>query len=441
MMKKQTLTVLLFSMVAVWVLAACEQQTPPTVIVPVQTQNGDQAIPVLPTVTSLAPTLAPTSLPTPVPLFVSAYRHRSGVFAINQPEQWEVLDNSTPQRLFVRMLPPMGYGSRITIELVNEGPLTPDGVRQLAESYIRLNYADTSGYSEINRSDLSDGRLQYVFLYDDRRGATGRETLTIQQAGPFFTAMRVFLSDRDAASLGVALEQVAGSLQVDAAAPWGTEVAAINPAELQITHTLLWRDRLGVTYYGGDLLNASPADISNASVTVSFCDKAGISVAQITQPIDLHVVLKGTSAPFGITVEELPADVRVCSETANADPAMPDPNFTTAASLAANVSYNQWRRDLTIDGPITNFGLVPVSRIQVVIVVYDGESRVIAYVRQEFESTLRLDPGQSTPFSIVIPFLGGQPHHVATLVQSRIIGATDASLAPTNTSIAPTPTP
>src|SRR5262245_55286093 len=124
-MRKQHVS-LPFLIMALLLLVACQQQTAPTVIVPVQTQSGDQAIPVLPTVTTVALTAAPTSLPTPVPLFVSAYRHRSGVFAINQPEQWEVLDSSTPLRLFVRMLPPMGYGSRITINVTNEGPLTPN---------------------------------------------------------------------------------------------------------------------------------------------------------------------------------------------------------------------------------------------------------------------------------------------------------------------------
>ena len=68
----------------------------------------------------------------------------------------------------------------------------------------------------------------------DRQGATGRETLTIHQIGPFFAALRVFLSDRDTASLGLVLNSLAGSFQVDASAPWGTRVAAINPAELRI---------------------------------------------------------------------------------------------------------------------------------------------------------------------------------------------------------------
>lgn len=414
----------------IW-LAACSP-TPPTVP-SVVTDPGQQTVPVLPTATAIPPTIAPTMPPTQVPLFVSAYRHRTGVFAINLPERWEAIDNSNDQRVLTRLVPPMGYGSRVIVDITNEGPLTPDEVRSAAESYVRLNYVESPGYNEVTRTDLPDGRLQVVFLYDDQRGATGRETLLIQQVGPYFAALRVFLSDRDTASLGLTLEQVGGSLLVDPLAAWGTQVAAINPAELRIDHTLLWRDRDDNTYYAGELFNASPADISDAAVTISFCDATGIVIAEITQPVDLKIIPRGTTAPFGIVSDTLPDDVRVCAEQPAAKPAARNSAYTTSAVLNATVSYHQWRRDLTVEGPLTNYGLSPVTRVEVIIIAYDAENRVIRYAHVPLESTIRIEPGQSYDFSTVIPVLGGQPHHVATLVQGQILGAGNASLAPTPT--------
>lgn len=409
--------------------------TPPTVP-PVATQPGQQTVPILPTATPVPPTIAPTLPPTQVPLFVSAYRHRTGVFAINLPEHWEAIDDSTDQRILTRLIPPMGYGSRVILDITNEGPLTPDEVRSEAESYVRLNYVEAPGYNEVARTDLPDGRLQFVFLYSDQRGATGRETLLIQQVGSYFAALRVFLSDRDTASLGLTLEQVGGSLLVDPLAAWGTQVAAINPAELRIDHTLLWRDRQDNTYYAGELFNASPADISDAAVTISFCDVAGIVIAEITQPVDLKIIPRGTTAPFGVVSDTLPDDVRVCAEQPSAKPAARNSSYTTSTVLNATVSYHQWRRDLTIEGPLTNFGLSPVTRVEIIIIAYDAENRVIRYAHVPLDSTIRIEPGQSYDFSTVIPVLGGQPHHVATLVQGQILSAGNASLAPT-----PTPTP
>jgi len=180
-------------------------------------------------------------------------------------------------------------------------------------------------------------------------------------------------------------------------------------------------------------MNASPADISGAQIAVSFCDKTGVVISQMTQPLDVHIITKGTVAPWGIAVKDLPDGVTVCSQGASAQPAKPDPNYTTAAVLNAAVSYQQWRRDLTVEGPITNLGLARVMRIEVIIVAYDVDNRVIGYLRTPLDSTQPLDPGQSIPFSVVIPALGGQPHHMTTMVQAQVVSNANPSLAPTPT--------
>lgn len=430
MIKRWTFAVLIL------MLAGCTQEPPPTVFVPV---TPAQTIIVLePTITPIPPTPLPTVQPTNVPLFVSAFRHRTGVFGINTLEQWEMLDESNEQRILVRLLPPMGYGSRMTIDITNEGPLTPEQVTQLAESYVRLNYVEVPGYQEAARDTLADGRLQFVFMYNDGRGATGRETLTIQQVGPFFAAVRVFLSERDTGNVALALDEAAASFLVDPLAAWGTRVAAINPAELRVINSMLWQDRSDNTYYTGELLNSSPSDITDAKVTVSFCDENGIVIAEVTQPVDLRLIPQGEFRAFGVTVEDLPDDVMMCRETATAEPASPDPTYSTAVSLQAEVSYHQWRRDLTIEGPLNNYGLTPLNHIEVFIIAYNAENQVIGYAKVPLDASQRLDPGQSYDFEWVMPALAAMPHHVATQVQAQVINQNSPSLAPT---ITPLPTP
>jgi hypothetical protein len=413
------------------VLTACSQNVP-TVVAP----TGPDALtaPALLTATPPPPTAVPSPAPTGTVLTMLAYGHSSRVFALNLPEGWEVLDDSNEQRIVVRLLPPLGYGSRATVEVTNEGPLTPEEVRQLAESYLRLNYVQIPGYTEVSRSELPDGRLQFVYLYDDHRGATGRETLTVQQVGPYFAALRLYLSDRETSALGSTLDAIAASFTVDPLAGWGSTVAAINPAELRVVSALLWRDRAGITHYSGEVYNASPADVAAVQVTVAFCDAGGIVMAEVTQGVGVKVIQRGGSGAFGISVEDLPDDVAVCSEQPSAEPARADPSYTTALSLDASVSYHQWRRDLTFEGPITNFSLSPVDRVQVIMVSYDAENRVIGYAEAPLDPTVVLLPGQSYDFSYVIPALGGQPDHVVTLVEAHVQTAGSHSLVP-----APTP--
>lgn len=404
----------------------------PTVVAPVNMTALTQA-PVLPTASPLPSTPVPTAAPTQTVLTMLAYRHPSRVFALNVPEQWNVIDESTPQRIVVNLIPPAGYGSRVTIDVTNEGTLMPADVRELAESYIRLRYSERPGFIEVSRSELPDGRLQFVFLYDDHRGATGRETLTIQQVGPYFAAIQVFLSDRETASLAGTLDAIASSLAVDPLAGWGSTVAAINPAELQVGNSYLWRDRAGMSYYAGDLLNAAPSAIEAAVITVTFCDGSGIVVKELKLPTALTQIPQGGSSPFGLSVEGLPEGATICGEQAAAEPAHLDSSYTTALTLNAQVEYHQWRRDLTFDGPITNHSLVPVHRVKVILVVYDSENQIIGYAEIPLETEQQILPGQQVPFRQVIPALGGEPDHVVTLVQANVITQENHSLIPTPT--------
>lgn len=412
--------------VLLMLMAGCTQDVP-TVIAPVNVNAMTNAA--FLTATPPPPTPVP-SMPTQTVLTMLQYGHASRVFSLNVPQGWTITDDSTPQRIRVTLIPPVGYGSRVMIEATYEGALTPEETRALAESYLRLHYFEEPGYLEVNRTDLPDGRLQFVYLYDDHRGATGRETLTIQQSGPYFVALRVFLSDRETASLSTTLEALAASLVVDPMAGWGSEVAAINPAELHIGNTLLWRDPNGITHYAGDVFNVSPTAIESVLITVAFCDSTGIIIKEVTQPAALTQVAQGSSSPFGLTAEGLPENINMCGEEASAEPAHPNPNYTNQLSLAASVSYHQWRRDLTVEGPITNYGLSPVHRISVIIVAYNAENRVIGFGEVPLNADVELQPGELYDFETVIPALADQPDHVVTLVQANVITTVNHSLAP-----------
>lgn len=404
-------------------LAGCEPE--PTVAPP--GAIGTQSAAILPTVTPIQPTPSPTA--TEIPREFISYYHRSGVFAIAYPSDWEAVDGSTDQRLLVRFDPPIGFGSRVTIDITNDGQLTPPQVLDRLESYIQLNYSGNPAYSQISQDTLADGRIQAVFMYDDGRGGKGRETLTIQQTGPYFVALRIFLADSDAHSLSATLNTMAASLMVDPQAAWGSQVAAINPAELLVINTLLWQDRTGGTHYTGEVYNASPSDASNVQVRVALCDKNGIVLTEVTGDAALKVVPKGAAIPFSIIIEGMPRGTTVCSEQASGEPAHPDPNYTTALTLESSSKYIP-RSPLAVEGRVSNPGLVAVTNIQVVIAVYDSQGRVIAFATPDLGIGLRLEPGQSQPFDFTFLNMGGQPDHFALFVEAEIASTASPSLNP-----------
>lgn len=386
--------------------------------------------PIIVTATPLPPTPAPV-VEQPQVTF-TAYRHRSGVFNISVPDRWEVIDDSTTLRLLVRLIPPQGYGSRALVDATNEGLLAPDAILARANQYIAEHYPAGGGYTEISRGEFVEGRLlQVTFTYDDGLGATGQETLVLEQVGPYFTARRLFISANESAFMGPIMQTVASSFSVDASAVWGTSVAAINPAELRIANTLLWRDRDDNAYYGGELFNASPSPVIDAQVQVSFCDAGGVVVREVTQPVALARIEPGGISPFVAVMAELPDEVSVCAEATHAQPAPADPTYTTALSFNVDeITYHQWRRDLTVIGTVTNHSLSPVEAIRVMVVAYDAEDRVMSVEVGALDVGLRLEPGQSTEFEVVVPVLEEQPDHVVTAVEGDIANLTNPSLAP-----------
>ncbi|NDJ51943.1 MAG: hypothetical protein GYB68_02520 [Chloroflexi bacterium] len=402
-------------LVGLLALAGCAIFAPPTAspVTLAPTPTGS-----LPTVTPFQPTEPPpTEPPTEVPRDYITFNHPTEVFNINIPLDWESIDESSDQRLLVRFIPPQGFASRVAIEVTNEGNLPADEVEILADSYLRLRYANNPNYSQVSRTTLEDGRIQVVFLYDDGRGGAGRETLYMEQIGQYFTALRLFLADKDASQLSLALDAVLSTFTINELANWGSQVAAINPAELLLVNTFLWRDNQGVTNYTGELYNTSPAPITEAQVRVAVCDVNGIILTEISTSVVLQRIERGAVAPFNIAVSDLPEGVEVCSERVSAQPAQPDATYTRSLNVDSFADLDN-RNVLFVEGTIANPGLAPITEIELLVIVYNADGLAIGYQLVEFGGELILGPGESTGYRVEFEAgIGGEPVQFAALVQ------------------------
>ncbi len=386
----------------------------------------------MPTAETLAaetPTGSPTPPPSGAALNLRSARHESGVFSLSIPAGWEEMDHSTDQRLLVSYVPPVGYGSRVTVDVTNEGPLPPAEVRALAESYVHLHYVSQPGYTEISRAELPDGRLQFVFQYSDGQGAQGRETLIVQQAGPYFAALRVFLSSADGVSTGQALEAITASFVIDPLVVWGTSVTVVASSDLPITGTTLWQDSDGVTHYMGEVRNVSPVSVAGVEVRVALCDEGGIVMAEVVEKAALDQVPPGGSTPFAVQAEGLPSGVVVCAEQATASLAGGDRTYTSALALRPRAGFDDDGR-VVIEGEVGNPGLAPVTNVEVVLLVYGADDRLVGYHLIGFGPDVTLAPGETAMFIHTFPELGGIAERFATLAEGRVAIFENPSLAP-----------
>lgn len=406
-------------------LAACSAPAPGAVG-PTQTptQAAGTASPApTPTRTS-TPTPAPTATPTEPARDFHAVGHPSGVFSLNIPQGWEPLDSSTERRLQVRYLPPAGYGSRISVQVTDEGPRSPEEVRALAESFIETTYAGTAAYRLIASEERPDGSLRYEWVYDDGLGGTGREVLTVRQDGPYFSTLRVFLADDDAYRLAGALETAAASFRVDPVAQWNSGVAAVNPAELLVVNALLWRAGANApdAVYTGEVRNASGTPVQDVEVRLALCDQRGIVLREYGAPVGLAVIPPGGASPFAVAAADAPRNAEVCAASARAVPAPANARYS--ADLVVEASGEAARDALVVQGTVFNPGLAPLTDIAVLIAAYDVEGRVIGFEVATLGPSTVLQPGESTSFEHTLDALGGELARFTAGAEGHVLAAT-----------------
>lgn len=390
-------------------LTACGSPAPiPETAAPPATESPAPASP--------TPNPALAAIPTEAPRSYIGYQHSTGVFALNIPDDWEVIDDSSAQRLILHFVPPAGYGSRVQVDLRYTGPITAEQISALIDE--SLAPLLSSGYSEIARSELADGRIEIMLDYDDGRGGRGAERVLVGVYGPYFAVSRYFLATSDEYTLRQALEAMASSFSVDALAGWGSAVAAINPAELLIVNTYQWVDEEDVLHFSGELYNAAPATIVDALLLVGFCDQNGTVLAELRQAPAVSRVTSGGRVPFAVTLSGLPEAVQVCVSTASARPEPAIPTLSTGLLISPGQA-SLLEEALVVDGSISNPELASLQDIVVSVAAYDVEGRVVGYASLSYGESLVLAPGASHRFQIVLSGLGGDPARYIILAQGR----------------------
>ena len=384
------------------------------------------------------PTPTVTPQPTPVPRDFRSYTHPTDVFTMALPQDWEPLDASTEQLLRTRLLPPPGYGSRVTVEVSNEGELEPDAVRGEFEQALRLYTVEEANgtYTQTGRaSDESGLRYEAIYAYDDGRGGRGTERFIGQQVGPYFALLRIFIAEEDIFTLSGTMETMAAGLAINADAGWGSPVAAINPAELPIIDSLLWQDDEEITYWAGQVRNNSPTAVDNPLITVALCDESEVVVAEVTQEMTISRIGQGGTIPFGFTFADLPDDLTVCQQSVTGIPAQPERDLINALSVTTQVDRAAGI-ELLVTGLVTNNTLSSVTDIELMIAVFDEGGTVVGHRILEFGPGIILQPGQSLDFRETFEELANSGSSYIVYNEAVILREPSPALVPTFT---PTP--
>jgi murein DD-endopeptidase MepM/ murein hydrolase activator NlpD len=193
-------------------------------------------------------------------------------------------------------------------------------------------------------------------------------------------------------------------------APVGHMILATpTPLPLDIVGATLYQTPVGGVWCMGEVVNTTDGPVTNIQVQVTLVAAGGIPLQSSIVLAAADYLAPGARAPFAVLFKSPPtgyADVQVSllrGETVSAITAGFAP--LDVAQPSGAVSGPQYR----VTGLLVNNTGAAVSRITVVVTLYDVDGKVIGYRQTVLDDETTLPAGQSQEFKILLTPQGLEP--------------------------------
>jgi LysM repeat protein len=186
-------------------------------------------------------------------------------------------------------------------------------------------------------------------------------------------------------------------------------LATPTPLPLEIVGVALYQTPVGGLWCMGEVVNTTGGPVTNLQVQVTLVAHDGTPLLSSVALAAADYLAPSGRAPFAVLFKTPPtgyADVRVSllrGETVSAITAGFAP-LDVVRTIGA-VSGPQYR----VTGQLVNNTGASVSRISVVVTLYDREGKVIGYRQMVFDKEVALPSGQSQEFKLSLTPQGLEP--------------------------------
>lgn len=357
---------------------------------------------------------APTA--PPPDLSAVAYTHPGGVFSLHVPPHWGVHVQNTTTLATAAFSPPGASAPMLQIAVVNLGErLDSEAFSAALNRYQGELRRDLIHYKEESRTAMGDGSWRLTGLQRVTGGATWAVNTFVQQTGDYFTVLEVVIPEDTA--LMAELQSAVNSFQVNTdnalmVAPLNVLVSTATH-ELDALNVLTWTTANGVFFVTGEVGNYGAAPVMNVPVRVVLISDNGLPVAEAADTVMSEFLPVGGFAPFSLRFGQgQPALTNQYQLIVGGEAWTPE---SLDSAIIAGPESLRWtdesqfndNGDLLITGVLHNDGGQAVHRPRVVVTVFNADQAVIGAGYTNLEAVL--GAGDSTPFQVVIPDLGGSP--------------------------------
>jgi len=365
---------------------------------------------------------APTQPPPDVS--PALYRHPGGAFSLMAPRNWPVYEENTTVLATAAFSAPDDDEPSLTFAVINLGSdISSDTFAQLINQYQTQIRPDAEHYSEQNRQAMGDGSWRLTGLRTLIGGITEQVNTFIERSGSLFGVIEVVIPP-DPARLNE-LQNVVNSFTLNNDAPLqATQLSTLTFAKsssLAILHVSTWTTASGVFFITGEIANYGGSVVTSLPVTANLRTADGLVVAQAVDAAMGYGILPGGFAPFSLRFGQgQPALTTAYDLTLGGGDWQPDSGATIYGS-----DHLSWTDDSSIDypnrlvisGSVVNSGAQPAYHLRAMATVFGDGQNVIAAGFVDLIPDV-LQPGESAPYEIVVPEMGGTPANYIVTIQA-----------------------
>lgn len=366
--------------------------------------------------------------PTPVPPDFSPtrYTHPSGAFSVILPRTWALYEQNTTTLASASFSAPGDDTAALLFAVMNLGrEIDSAGFGELINLYQTQIRSDIETYTEQNREAMGDGSWRIGGLRLTEGGFTEQVNTFLQYSGSFVGVIEVVLPDSDDMD---EIERIVNSFTIqptDSLQPSElTTLAYAKPSTLSILHTSTWMTDQGVFFITGEVANYGTTTVASVPVSAGLLTADGLSAAGAVDTVMGHGIPPGGFAPFSLRFGQGQPSIasefllRVGDDEENTTlEHLPGDAVIGAGELTwtDQSSFDEFDR-LVISGEVTNAGERMARGLRATVTIFDTAQHVIGAAFSDL-SPGTLAPGETTPFSILLPEVGGEPANYVVNVQ------------------------
>jgi LysM repeat protein len=169
------------------------------------------------------------------------------------------------------------------------------------------------------------------------------------------------------------------------------------PIQIEVSKINAYRTPVGSLWVLGEVTNQGALPVENIRVEIGLTDEADRRVGATQSWVVSPVIQPGTSAPFGVLINEPPAAYKQPVVAVVGGQTAGDLGSRYLDVIVVETAMQTNQTHVQVSGQIRNSGQTAAGQITLVATFYDNERRVTGFHQITLDGELR--PGETTSFT------------------------------------------